>query len=219
MEIDEQVAKRFPGLAVSETVIGYLSVAASNPALEEFKGKIYKEIRAAYAIETIKDAPVFRAYRDFFWEIGIDPTKTRPAAEALIRRILQGKELPRINTIVDAYNLASVKSHISVAAFDVEKLRGSLRLRFARNGESFTGIGMAEPVLLSGRELVIEDTGAGSAAEPIAVYPYRDSDGTKITESTKEAVFIMCGAPGIPQEALEKARALVEEYIGKFCKT
>jgi len=215
MEIDEQVAKRFPGLAVSETVIGYLSVAASNPALEEFKGKIYKEIRAAYAIETIKDAPVFRAYRDFFWEIGIDPTKTRPAAEALIRRILQGKELPRINTIVDAYNLASVKSHISVAAFDVEKLRGSLRLRFARNGEKFTGIGIQVSIALEGKELVIEDTGA---PEPIAVYPYRDSDGTKITESTKEAVFIMCGAPGIPHETLEKAKHLVEEYVEKFCK-
>ncbi len=218
MEIDGQVAEKFQGIAVLEISIGALSTGATNPAFEEFKKQIYDEIQAEYAIETVKDALIFRAYRDFFWKIGIDPTKTRPAAEALIRRILQGKELPRINTVVDAYNLASVKSHISIAAFDTSKLKGNLRLRFARSGERFTGIGMSQPIALEGNELVIEDMGTGGAAEPIAVYPYRDSDGTKINESTKQAVFIMCGAPGIPLEPLEKAKALVEEYVGKFCK-
>lgn len=213
MEIAREVLCKFPGIAVSEARMA-VAVSAHDPALEEFKARISEEIRKSYSIETVKDAPVFRAYRDLFWSIGIDPTKTRPAAEALIRRILQGKELPRINTAVDAYNLASVKSHVSVAAFDTSKLKGKLLLRFAKPGERFTGIGMSQPIALEGKELVIEDTGA---TEPIAVYPYRDSDNTKITESTKEAVFIMCGAPGIPAEAIEKAKFIVAEHVGKFC--
>ncbi|MDD5502825.1 MAG: phenylalanine--tRNA ligase beta subunit-related protein [Candidatus Thermoplasmatota archaeon] len=214
MEIARDVIDKFPDLALIETTMPVIALQ-SSPALEEFKAQLCAEIRNSYSIETVKDAPVFRAYRDFFWSIGIDPTKTRPAAEALIRRILQGKELPRINTVVDAYNLASAKSHISVAAFDTLKLKGTLRLRFAKPGEKFIGIGMQTPILLDGNEPVIEDSGA---PEPIAVYPYRDSDSTKITESTREAVFIMCGAPGIALKSLEKAKAFVSEYVGEFCK-
>ena len=213
MEIAGEVLGKFPGIAATEANLK-ISVSRESRRLEEFKAQLCTEIRNSYSIETVKDSPIFRAYRDFFWSIGIDPTKTRPAAEALIRRILQGKELPRINTAVDAYNLASVKSHISVAAFDTSKLKGNLRLRFAKSGEKFTGIGMQCPIVLEGKELVIEDTGT---TEPIAVYPYRDSDSTKITESTKEAIFIMCGAPGISLESLEKAKALVAEYMGRFC--
>ncbi len=63
-------------------------------------------------LEGLKDEPIFRTYRDFFWTMGVDPTKVRPAAEALIRRILVGRSMPRINTVVDAYNLASMTTHI-----------------------------------------------------------------------------------------------------------
>src|SRR5439155_24626453 len=46
--------------------------------------------RRTYALETLKDEPWLRAYRDFFWRVGVDPTKVRPAAEALLRRVIQG---------------------------------------------------------------------------------------------------------------------------------
>ena len=54
-------------------------------------------MRKNYSLDGLKDEENIRAYRDFFWKLGIDPTKIRPAAEALIRRILGGKEIPRIN--------------------------------------------------------------------------------------------------------------------------
>jgi len=98
--------------------------------------------------------PIFRTYRDFFWEIDIDPTKTRPASEALVRRVLQGKTLPTINTLVDAYNLASLTSGIPLAAFDYQSLEGELEMRFARKGEEFLGIGMDGPKSLDGGEIV-----------------------------------------------------------------
>jgi DNA/RNA-binding domain of Phe-tRNA-synthetase-like protein len=52
--------------------------------LEFFKERIAKEVRENHNIESLKGEPALRAYRDFFWEIKVDPTKTRSAAEALI---------------------------------------------------------------------------------------------------------------------------------------
>jgi len=62
-------------------------VERQNPELESFKMELIKKVREQYDLESLRDQPTFRAYRDFFWRIGIDPTKNRPAAEALIRRV------------------------------------------------------------------------------------------------------------------------------------
>src|SRR5207245_9542815 len=93
----------------------------------------------------VNDAPRPRAYRDFFCRVGVDPTKVRPAAEALLRRVIQGKPFPRINALVDGYNLASAETRIALAAFDIANLRGDLRMRRSRPGETFLGIGMRHP--------------------------------------------------------------------------
>lgn len=61
---------------------------------------------------------------------------------------------------------------------------------------------------------MIEDQGSHGL---IAVYPYRDSDDSKVTGSTTGVLFMMCGVPGIDDAALETARRMTEEYVGRFC--
>ena len=134
------------------------------------------------------------------------------AAEALIRRILAGKTLPRINTLVDAYNLASIKTRIALATFDADKLDGELLMRFAEEGEQFSGIGMERPLMLRGREIAVSDK-----EKLVAIYPYRDADNTKVTEKTKNITVIVCGVPGIPKQELEKASDVALEYVTRFC--
>ena len=68
-----------------------------------------KRINNQYTIENIKEDLIIAAYRSFYWKhLKIDPTKIRPSGEALVRRILQGKKLPKISYFVDAYNWGSV---------------------------------------------------------------------------------------------------------------
>ena len=119
MEIVPELSEAFPGLRVLELELGGLAVkdSRSSASLDSFKQEVQMRIRGRTpSLEQVKDQPIFRAYRDFFWRVGIDPTKTRPAGEALTRRILGGRDLPRVNTVVDAYNLASVESSIAIAA-------------------------------------------------------------------------------------------------------
>lgn len=213
MIIDGALQQKFPGLQVLELKMENLKVKEKDADLEAFKPLIQQKVREKFtSLDQIRDHGAFRAYRDFFWSVGIDPTKTRPASEALTRRIVAGKDLPTINTLVDAYNLASVESFIAIAAFDLDSLSSEdLFMRTAGKGEHFRGIGMDADLELKGIEIVIEDSG-----KLVAVYPYRDSDESKVSLQTRSALLLMRGVPGV--QNLHEASRLSQEYVGRFCR-
>jgi DNA/RNA-binding domain of Phe-tRNA-synthetase-like protein len=212
LQVDSSLSLKYPGLRATTFSITGVIVRRSTPALGNLKRVVAEEIKSTYTLDTIKDVPMFRAYRDFFWRIGIDPTKVRPAAEALIRRILAGHSLPEINTLVDAYNLASIRTGVALAAFDQAKLREQLLMRQALAREQFLGIGMGEPMNLDGGEVVVADE-----EKLVAVYPYRDADSTKVDEATTDVVLMVCGCPGIDDEPLTRAEQVASELILQFC--
>jgi DNA/RNA-binding domain of Phe-tRNA-synthetase-like protein len=212
LKIDSKLKSRFPDLSVLTLHIRDVKIQKRGAELEKFKVEVMRQVRNDYNLDSVKDHPTFRAYRDFFWSIKIDPTKIRPAAEALIRRILAGKTLPSINTLVDAYNLASIKSRIALATFDADRLEGELLMRFAEEGEQFIGIGMEKPLILKGGEIVVSDK-----EKLVAIYPYRDADNTKVTEKTENVTIVVCGVPGIPKQDLKNASHVALEYINRFC--
>jgi DNA/RNA-binding domain of Phe-tRNA-synthetase-like protein len=212
LQIDPSLKAKFPGLRVLVQTIDDVVVTRTTASLEELKKIIADEVKSKYTLESLKDVPIFRAYRDFFWRAGIDPTKVRPAAEALIRRILANKPIPTINTLVDAYNLASIKTGIALAAFDRKELLGTLSMHTATEGDEFHGIGISEPMRLNGGEIVISD-----AKKFVAVYPYRDADTSKVTERTKNIMLMVCGCPGIDEAPLVEAQRVACNFIVRFC--
>ena len=216
MQISEDLKSAYQGLQVLELEINNLRIKKNNTDLEEFKKRKQEEIRQKIkSLEEVKNLSIFRAYRNFYWKVGVDPTKTRPAGEALTRRILGGKDLPTINTLVDSYNIASAESFVAIAAFDLASVsKDSLLMRRAKVGESFLGIGMNAHIKLSGVEVVIEDQDNSNL---IAVYPYRDSDASKVTEKTRDVLMMMCGVPGISIEDLKAAERLTRNYVEKYC--
>ena len=212
LRISDEVRSSFPGLRVLRSDVRGVIVRRSDSELEALKEEVAEEIREGYSLETLRERPMIRAYRDFFWRLGIDPTKIRPASEALIRRLLRGRSLPRINTLVDAFNIASVRTGIAIASFDSDRLMGDLTMRYAERGEEFLGIGMNEPMRLNGGEIVISDQ-----RRIVAIYPYRDADETKITEETRNVLLLFCGVPGIPEGRLSEAKAVPLQLVTRFC--
>lgn len=210
--IDARVRKRFPDLAILLANLKGVKIKDSTQELESFKEQVFTEVSGKYNLETLRNIDIFSAYRNFFWRIGVDPTKVRPAAEALIRRVLAGRPIPKINNLVDAYNLASIKTGIALATFDEDKVKRDLTARFAESKERFLGIGMNKPLELKGGELIIADE-----EKIIAVYPHRDSDKTKITDSTRNITLLTCGAPQIVKETLIRAEDTAVEYVVRFC--
>ena len=212
LEIDEALQDRFPGLAAQIIRFHDVSVKRENSELEEYKLDVYKDTQNKWEVEKLRDDPEFRAYRDFFWKLGIDPTKNRPAAEALIRRVLRDRPIPKINTWVDAYNLVSITTAVPIARFDSDLLEGNLLMREAKAGETFLGIAMDKPVVLSGGEAVIQDD-----KRLVAIYPYRDADYSKVSQDTKNVLMLMCGAPGITRTTLNASAKEAMTVLPRFC--
>ena len=205
---NSEVSRRFPELSICIGIINSVHVEKENEHIKRLKKAVYEEVRAKYNIETLKDNLTVRAYRDFYWRLDIDPTKTRPSGEALLRRVLHGDELPRISTVVDAYNLASMKTIIPISGFDKDRLNPPFQVRFAKNGEAFIGIGMSKPMALMGKMLVLADE-----KQVLCIYPYRDLNYTKITEQTRNVLIVGYGASGITEKQLGEAVKTTLSYI------
>jgi DNA/RNA-binding domain of Phe-tRNA-synthetase-like protein len=212
VSFDLDVSNRLPELPVCAGVIRNVCVEKNMERIQLLKEAICQEVKIKHKIETLKDDPVVRAYRDLYWKLGIDPTKTRPSGEALLRRVLHGSNLPNISTVVDAYNLASVKTIIPISGFDEDRLHPPLCVRFARSGEVFTGIGMNKSISLTEKMLVLSDE-----KQVLCIYPYRDSDSTRITANTRNAVITGYGAPGITEKQLKEAVETTLSYVNQVC--
>ncbi|MDD1678627.1 MAG: hypothetical protein LUO93_05535 [Methanomicrobiales archaeon] len=211
MEFSPDVPKTFPGIGVAEGVVRSVSIPPYSPQLDLLEREVIRDLQTRYTLESVKNDPIFRAYRDFFWRVGVDPTKTRPASEALVRRVLIKGTLPRINTAVDAYNTASAQSGIPIAAFDADLLAGTLTMRFGQVGETFRGIGIQKPIPLHPNQVILAD-----AREIVAIYPYRDADSTRVTTETRNIHLVACGAPGINRDLVKATYERCARYLKEF---
>lgn len=141
-----------------------------------------QEVEAAEAWATKGQMPDIAPARALYRRFGIDPTRYRPSSEALLRRVLRGEHLPRVNSLVDVANVVSLRLQVPVGLYDLALVKGSLTLRLGRDGESYAGI-RKDVVNVAGR-ICMADEG-GPCGNPSA-----DSARTMITTATERAAWI-----------------------------
>lgn len=156
--------------------------------------------------------PIIRVYRDFYWRIGLDPTKVRPSGEALRRRIINGKPFPFINNVVDCGNLISLKTLVPIGLYDLAKIVGKPRITLTKGEEKFLPIGEKEEITLRpGLPVMIDDE------KVLHLYPHRDSIFSSISSSTEKVLVVAAGVPGIGREVLERACRSVVNCLETYC--
>lgn len=175
--------------------------------------KTVEEVKSTLTLESLKNHPVIRAYRDFYWRLGIDPTKVRPSSEALIRRALKTGSIPLINNIADLGNVASMKTMVPIGIYDLDKMLPPLTLRRAREGELFHPIG-GEPERLTNKDIVLVD----SKGMIIHLFPHRDSTHTMVSAETKNILIVACGVRGVDEERVQEAVVLASKLITESCR-
>lgn len=202
----EAVCPDFVGAAVEAEVV-------NSPHCEELWREIDalgERYRAELTTETLKTLSGIEATRRVYRACGKDPSRYRPAAEALIRRILQGKPLYRIDTLVDLVNLASIAYGYSIGGFDADKFVGdTLTLGVGREGEPYEGIGRGQ-INIAG--LPVYRDAIGGVGTPTS-----DHERTKMTASTRHVLIIINGYDGDRNRVAESAeyvRTLFRKYAG-----
>jgi DNA/RNA-binding domain of Phe-tRNA-synthetase-like protein len=149
------------------------------------------------------------AVRAMYKRVGIDPTKTRPSSEALLRRVLKGGAIPRINTIVDVINWCSVEFQLPYGLYDRASIRGIPTVRLGRAGEEYAGI-RKDTVHVAGRITVADDEGPFGN-------PTSDSARTMVTTATTEALVIVYAPVALSRPALEGVLQVTADRIALVC--
>lgn len=167
--------------------------------------------RATLTTETLKDLSGIAATRRVYRAFGKDPSRYRPASEALIRRMLQGKKLYQIDTLVDLINLASIAYGYSIGGFDASKFVGdTLTLGIGREGEPYEGIGRG---MINIHGLPVYRDAQGGVGTPTS-----DNERTKIGIDTTRLLVLINGYDGDEQRVRENAE-FIQELLRKYCES
>lgn len=205
-ELFAQKIPHFIGIALSAEIVN----GENNEALwKDFREEM-ERIKAQYTVESVKENTAVLATRKAYRTLGKDPSRYRPSSEALIRRILQNKEIRAINTLVDLGNLVSVKSGYSIGIFDADKIEGeNLVLDIGQTGEPYNGIGHSN---LNIENLPVYKDNIGGIGTPTS-----DNVRTQVSLQTRRTLALINGYDGNEDRILQAAELLID-CMGKYAQ-
>ena len=195
--------------------LGLLEAEGTNveelpAAFDQERDRLVARLEGHYAGKQPADIPGVAETRALFHRLDIDPTKTRPSSEALLRRVLQGKGLPRVNPVVDVCNLCSLEHQLPLGLYDRDLVKGAVRVRVGREGEGYPGI-RKQWVNLVGRLLLADDESAFGA-------PTSDSRRTSVTSETRNLLVVVFSPPERAGAHLSAGLEHIADYLTRFCK-
>lgn len=195
---------------VGAAVEAYVSNSAMNDGLWKEIAAMEQFVTSAYTSDTIKERiSGIAATRRVYKLCGKDPSRYRPAAEALIRRVLQGKGLYQIDTLVDLVNLASMKFGYSIGGFDADMFAGdTLTLGIGRAGEPYEGIGRG---MINIEGLPVYRDAIGGVGTPTS-----DHERTKMTLDTSHVLILINGYDG-DISSVEANAEYVCSLLQRYC--
>ena len=202
--------------AVCPTFVGACVEAQveNTPYCQELWDEIHalgEKYKQTLTTESLKEISGIAATRKVYRACGKDPSRYRPASEALIRRMLQGKTLYQIDTLVDLVNLASIAYGYSIGGFDADKFKGdTLTLGVGKAGEPYEGIGRG---IINIEGLPVYRDQVGGVGTPTS-----DNERTKMTLKTTHLVVLINGYDGNEQHVRENAE-YIQKLIRKYCKS
>lgn len=203
----EQICPEFVGACVEADVTNTSYSEALWQEITSLCSKLCQELTP----ESLKELTSIAATRRVYKACGKDPSRYRPASEALIRRVLQGKELYQRDTLVDLVNLASIAYGYSIGGFDADKFAGdTLTLGIGREGEPYEGIGRG---MINIRGLPVYRDAAGGVGTPTS-----DHERTKMTLSTRHLVVLINGYDGNEQRVSENAE-YIQTLLRKYAQS
>jgi len=207
ISVDETLKKCVPNLMLG-VVHAPVLVSKHNNDLWREIDKRTAEVATNLSLGNLYNIAGIKDLRDGYKAVGKDPTRYRGSAEALARRVIQGKGLYRVNTIVDINNLVSLESMYSVGSYDLNNLQQPVVFRIGNPGEFYKGIGK-ETINIAELPVFVDAIGPFGS-------PTSDSERAMITLETKDLMMIVISFSGKKslEEHLDRIIDLVCRYAG-----
>jgi DNA/RNA-binding domain of Phe-tRNA-synthetase-like protein len=203
--IDAELKKKCPAVTLA-CVTAEVEAGETPVELDaELRASEEKILKLPEPKAVLESAPIL-ATRAAYKALGKDPARYRGSAEALLRRVIAGKGMPRINSVVDVINLVSVQSRLPIGLYDQTHVEGDIVFRAGRAGETYKGIGKYD-LNLEGLPLFADAQGPHGS-------PTSDSERTMVTPATKRVLAIIISFGGTPSLGKwpETMSGLLEKY-------
>jgi DNA/RNA-binding domain of Phe-tRNA-synthetase-like protein len=203
--IDAELKTKCPRTAlgcVTAHVEGHTSPEALIEELQSCEQAILRLGKPRSVLESSQILSTRAAYK----ALGKDPARYRGSAEALLRRVIAGKGLPRINAVVDIINLVSVESRLPIGLYDLAHVSGDIVFRAGRAGETYKGIGKYD-LNLEGLPVFCDTVGPHGS-------PTSDSERTMVTSETRNVLAVIISFGG--KDGLDRWMQRMSELFERF---
>ncbi len=180
-----------------------------GPGAAEHTRRVAGELRSRYTGMTPGSIAPLKPARALYKAFGMDPSRHRPSSEALLRRVLKGLDLYRINSAVDSCNLASLEFLLPVGMYDLDRVRGDVTVRVGADGDEYPGIRKG-PVHVGGR-IALYDT-AGPFGSPTS-----DSARTCVEEGATSILAVIFAPARYDHQAMGEHLELFGARFGAYC--
>lgn len=212
LRIEPAVLERFSGYTAAVVYAHGLDNGGSDAESASWLRDAEARVRAA-VVEPASAHPHLAAWRSAFSAFGAKPSKFLCSAEALVKRVLKGEEIPPINRVVDAYNAVSLRHVLPAGGEDLDRLESDLTLAFADGSEPFDLLsGDGTPEHPDRGEVVWKD----SAGVTCRRWNWRQCRRTRLVPETKNAYFVIDRLAPYPRTILERAADELSERLRRI---
>ncbi len=208
-KISSSLFERFPTLQIAVLKVKDLNNKDSNSKITSKLREVEAQIREKYNTDSLGNISEITVWREAYSSFGAKPKKYKASIEALLRRVLAGEEIPSISPLVDAYNYISLKYLLPLGADDTDKISKSISLTYTNGSERFQAINSDETKTVNQGEVAYK---MGDNIILCRRWNWRESDATKITSTTKNAIIYvesLLGDKSILQSAVTELQGLI----------
>jgi len=190
-------------------VLEGVTVTAENAALAAEIEAYGRDVRTRYGAVPSGEVPGAADARALYKALGLDPTKNRPSNEALLRRVLKGEALYKVNALVDALNLCSLRAQLPFGLYDLAHVAPPVVLRRGAAGEAYEGIRKG-PVNVDGRPVLADAQGPFGN-------PTSDSARSMITLAARDVLVTVYAPASYAAPRLNDVLDATEATLTRAC--
>lgn len=213
-QIKQQIFDSFPDATVGLMLATGIDNSATSSEvltlLRDQEATLASKMGDGPLIEHPRIAPWRAAYRAF----GAKPKKYPSSIESLCRRVLAGKGVPSISTLVDLYNAISLKHLLPAGGEDLAAIQGDVHLTVAGDAEAPARM-LGEPEARPPHpgEVIYRDA-IGAICRR---WNWKEADRTKLTEATRDCILVIEALPPATLQDLQAAVSELSDWVQHYC--
>jgi lysyl-tRNA synthetase class 2 len=214
LTVSKEVLKKFPELKLGIVVAKNINNKGSDEKIYHLLEEIENLIKFDFTPEKLAEHPLISPWKAAYEEFGAKPSSYNCSVESLMKRILKGQSTPKINKAVDISNYLSLKYLVPLGINDLDKIEGNISLSISKGAETFTPLGEKTKEKPEKGEIIYKDAKKVLCRR----WNWRDSDKTKVEETTKNVIYYIDALPPVNKTKLKEILRDIIDLLDIFCK-